>query len=215
MAVTADQDGAEPAFSADIRAASMNAHRDAQSSAFVRDLLAGKSDLAEYTRLVAQHYFVYRELERAAEAMQHDPIAGRFVSRDLSRVLALESDLRHLLGPDWARRITETAETAAYGERIKEVCWTWPGGFVAHHYVRYMGDLSGGQHIGEVIRRTYNFNGSGARFYTFDEISEPTAFKDSYREKLDQAPWNEGERQRIIDEVLLAYSLNTRLLQAL
>lgn len=215
MAATTEQAAAQTAFSADIRAASMSAHRDAQSSAFVRDLLAGKSDLKAYAQLVAQHYFVYRELELAGDAMASDPIAGTFISADLRRTPALEADLAHLLGAEWAHKITPTSETTVYCDRIKEVCLTWPGGFVAHHYVRYMGDLSGGQHIGEIIRRTYNLNGNGAKFYTFDGIADPTAFKDSYREKLDRTAWDADERRRVIAEVLLAYELNTRLLQGL
>ena len=214
-ATTEEQASAPSAFSADIRAASMAAHRDAQSSAFVRDLLAGRSDLNAYARLVAQHYLVYRELELAADAMAADPVAGAFISAALRRTPALEADLGHLLGSDWVSMVTPTRETTAYCDRINEVCLTWPGGFVAHHYVRYMGDLSGGQHIGEIVRRTYNFNGSGAKFYSFDGIADPTVFKDEYRARLDAAPWDAGERKRIIDEILLAYELNTRLLQGL
>ncbi len=215
MAATTEQAAAHTAFSADIRAASMTAHRDAQSSAFVRDLLAGKSALEAYARLVAQHYFVYRELEHAGDAMASDPVAGTFISADLRRTPALEADLAYLLGAQWANKITPTSATTVYCDRIREACLTRAGGFVAHHYVRYMGDLSGGQHIGEIIRRTYNFNGNGAKFYTFDGIADATAFKDQYRARLDAAPWDAEERRRIIDEVLLAYELNTRLLQGL
>lgn len=215
MAATTGHASAASAFSADIRAASVSAHSHAQSSAFVRDLLAGKADLAAYARLVAQHYFVYRDLEQAGDVMTTDPVAGAFISPDLRRTPELEADLEHLLGSGWANMIVATNETAAYCDRIKEVCDRWPGGFVAHHYVRYMGDLSGGQHIGEIVRRTYNLNGSGARFYTFDRITDPTAFKDKYRARLDAAPWDANEREQIIDEILRAYELNTRLLQGL
>ena len=46
---------------------------------------------------------------------------------------------------------------------------------------------------------------------SLDEIADPAAFKDVYREQLDAAPWDATEAERVIDEVLLAYQLNTDL----
>ena len=43
------------------------------------------------------------------------------------------------------------------------------------------------------------------------DIADPGAFKDVYREQLDAAPWDAEERERVIDEVLLAYRFNTEL----
>ena len=51
----------------------------------------------------------------------------------------------------------------------------------------------------------------GIGFYLFAEIADPAAFKDVYREQLDAAPWDPAESERVIDEVLYAYQLNTDL----
>ncbi|WP_193307728.1 biliverdin-producing heme oxygenase, partial [Mycobacterium tuberculosis] len=112
---------------------------------------------------------------------------------------------------EWRDRIAPLPTTQRYVDRIRQVGATWAGGFVAHHYTRYLGDLSGGIFIGRVMARRFGFETNGIGFYLFDDIADPSAFKDVYREQLDAAPWDEAERERVIDEVLLAYRFNTEL----
>ena len=80
----------------------------------------------------------------------------------------------------------------AHAERIRELARTWPGGFIAHHYIRYLGDLSGGRALGSKARKLYQLDDDGVRFYRFDDIASPTEFKDGYRRLLDAAPWSAG-----------------------
>jgi heme oxygenase len=54
----------------------------------------------------------------------------------------------------------------------------------------------------------------GVQFYRFDEIDDLAGFKDDYRDLLDAAPWDLDEERCIIDEILLAYQLNTDVLEA-
>jgi heme oxygenase len=96
-------------------------------------------------------------------------------------------------------------------QRIAEVAANWGGAFVAHHYTRYLGDLSGGQFIRTLMQRQFGFTDDGVSFYTFDEIADPKEFKENYRAALDNAPWTESEKTRVLDEVLTAYQLNTDL----
>ena len=87
----------------------------------------------------------------------------------------------------------------------------WPGGFIAHHYTRYLGDLSGGQIIRTLLQRQYGFETNGVGFYLFADIAKPKLFKDTYRSQLDAVEWTEDERERVIDEVGLAFRFNTEL----
>src|ERR1700742_4490548 len=173
MPVVQGETRSELSFSERIKAASWTAHRHAEESTFVHALLAGELSRADYARMVAQHYFVYDALEAGALVMAEDAIAGTFVHPALARVPALAPDLAFLVGPDWRAEITPTAATAEYCARLREIVTTWPGGFVAHHYVRYMGDLSGGQVIRRVVQRTYALeDNEGAAFYVFDDIED-------------------------------------------
>ncbi len=202
-------------FSVALRERSTSAHSASETSGFMSDLMKGEGTRDDYVALVAQHWFIYDALERAAERMRTDPVASVFITDRLTRLPALEADLAFLIGPDWRERITPLPTTRRYADRIAAVGATWPGGFVAHHYTRYLGDLSGGQFIGKIMSRQFGFETNGIGFYVFDDIADPRAFKDVYREQLDAAPWDEGEKHRVIDEVLLAYRFNTELFEDL
>jgi heme oxygenase len=150
--------------------------------------------------------------------MAADPVAGGFVQDDVVRLPALERDLVAVLGPDWAAR-SEAAlvpATVAYCDRLREVGAGWPGGWVGHQYVRYLGDLSGGLYLRRAIERVYGIDAAtGTAFYDFPKVPDPAAWKDAYRHRLDVAPWGEEERERIIEEILDAYRWNTELLEQL
>lgn len=202
-------------FSAALRERSSGSHSRSEHAGFMADLLRGQGSREDYIALVAQHYFIYDALEAAGERMRHDPVASVFLSDGLTRLPALEADLGFLLGGDWREQISPLPSTRRYVERIRQVSATWAGGFVAHHYTRYLGDLSGGVFIGRVMARRFGFETNGIGFYLFDSIADPAAFRDVYREQLDTAPWDEAERERVIDEVLLAYRFNTELFEDL
>jgi len=203
-------------FSAALKAATWQDHQHAESSPFMDALMAGSVGRNGYARLLGQQLHAYRIIEAAAEAMADDPVAGPFVFSELSRCASIEADLAALLGDGWEDHIPATRATADYCARLSEVATTWPGGFVAHHYTRYLGDLSGGQFIGRVVRRTLGIDeSSGAAFFTFSGIPDAGAFTARYRDRLDAAPWDAEERALVIDEIRLAYRLNTDLLSSL
>src|SRR5262245_15451635 len=135
-------------LAARLREATRADHAAAQSTAYLDALLGGRLGRAGYAALTAQLYFVYETLEEAAARMRADPVAGGFILDELTRLPALAADLNHLLGPDWPARIEAAPATAEYRARLRDVAFTWPAGFVAHHYTRYLGDLSGGQIMG-------------------------------------------------------------------
>lgn len=199
---------AEPStdsFSTVLRERTAPDHGAAEHSPLMAELVAGTLDRALLGEMLAQHLLVYRALEATGERLADDPVVAPFLLPGLARTAVLEDDVRRVCGPDALEHIVARPATAAYVSRLEEVA-TWPGGFVAHHYTRYLGDLSGGQFIGRVVARAYPDLGIG--FYTFDDIESPKAVKDAYRRLLDEAPWTPEERDRIVDEVRLAYSLN-------
>ncbi|GGR94307.1 biliverdin-producing heme oxygenase [Streptomyces nojiriensis] len=198
------------AFSTVIRVASHEQHTEAETSTFMSDLLGGRLGVEAYTRYTEQLWFVYRALEEAAESLKDDPVAGPFIQPELMRVAEIERDLAHLVGPDWRESVVALPATRAYADRVAECAAQWPGGYVAHHYTRYLGDLSGGQIIRDKAERTWGFErkGDGVRFYVFADISNPAAFKRTYRELLDAIAADDLEKQRIIDECKRAFDFN-------
>lgn len=196
-------------FASQLRDATWGDHRDTQGGGFVGALMHGTLPREAYADLAAQQWFVYSALEAAAEAHRDDPVAGRFVRDELVRRPSIEVDLAALWGDRWRDAVAPIPATERYVERLQERAATDPRAFVAHHYTRYLGDLSGGVHIGRAIDRSYGFaGGPGVRFYAFDRIDDPDAFKDGYRADLDGARWDDEDRSSVVAEVKVAYRLN-------
>ncbi|MEE4425232.1 heme oxygenase (biliverdin-producing) [Streptomyces bugieae] len=204
-------------FSTVIRTASHAQHTEAENSSFMSDLLGGRLGVTAYRRYTEQLWFVYRALEDATEALAGDPVAGPFLRPELARTPELERDLAHLGGPSWHEGLQPLPATAAYAARVTECAHNWPAGYVAHHYTRYLGDLSGGQIIRGTAEKTWGFarKGDGVRFYVFEDIANPAAFKRSYRALLDALPVDEVEKQRVIEECRRAFRLNSAVFHAL
>jgi heme oxygenase len=205
MSVTTDLD-TRP-FSATLRASTRVLHDRANHSDYMNALLGGELSLAGYTRLAVQYYFIYQAIERASDRMAVDSVGGEFVFDELRRLPALETDLAHLVGPDWRTEIRPLASTEAYAARVGEAA-SWAGGYVAHHYTRYLGDIAGGQVIRRLLEKKFGLDQAGTMFYHFDEIGSAPAFRDRYRAELDAAPWTEDERAEVIDETLVAFECN-------
>ncbi len=199
-------------FSQALRERTWSDHGDSEGAEFMNDLMTGKGTREDYIALVAQHYFIYEALECAAAAFESDATATPFLAPQLTRLPALRADLEFLLGTHWHDQIVPLATTARYVARILEVAdQGWVGGFIAHHYTRYLGDLSGGQVIRRLMQRQFGFETNGVGFYLFDQIANPREFKETYRDQLDAVDWDVAERERVIAEVLAAYRFNTEL----
>jgi heme oxygenase len=210
-ATTARSTAAENRFSARIRLATTASHRDAESAGLMASLQGGDPDRRLYVHYLAQLHVVYHALESDLDEVADDPIVGPFLRPELFRSDALAADLTYLVGADWTERFVVTPATAAYADRLRTVRAAWPAGFLAHHYTRYLGDLSGGLIIGRAVAAWLATPGAaGHSFFVFADIGDPSAFKAWYRDRLDLAAgkWDDAEQRRIIDEVRSAYQHN-------
>jgi heme oxygenase len=199
-------------FSQALRERTWSNHGDSEGATFMHDLMTGKGTREDYIALVAQHYFIYEALEAAAARFVDDTTAAPFITTQLTRLPAIEADLAFLIGEQWRDEISPLPTTVRYVERINEIAdERWAGGFIAHHYTRYLGDLSGGQAIRKLMQRQFGFETNGVGFYLFDQIADPKSFKETYRDQLDAVTWDAAERERVIDEVVAAYRFNTEL----
>ena len=195
-----------------LRSGTRSDHDAAQGSGFLDALAAGTLPRQAYADLAAQHWFIYETLEQAAEAMATDPVAGDFVFPELTRLPALSHDLATLLGP--APQLSALPATQEYRARLRAVAFDQPWGFIAHHYTRYLGDLSGGQYLGPAIAKAYGLNGAGHRFFVFEGVSPP-AFRTGYRDLLDRLAFSPADEQNFLAEVAEAYRLNIAVLREL
>lgn len=195
-------------FARRVREESVADHRDAERSEFMSAVFSGDVTGVEYAALVVQLQAVYAALDEAAARHRDDPIVGAFFDPALERGAAIHADLA-ALPPTSVPLMKPTVE---YVARIREVSVEWPGAVVAHHYTRYLGDLSGGQAIAAKLQANLGLTPTtGLALYQFPGIGPAPKFKEKYRELLDTADWNESQRSEFIAEVKRAYDLNTKM----
>jgi len=149
-------------------------------------------------------------MESEMERLKDDPYVGPMRLNGLARHDALVADCKYFWGDDWKERIYPTEATQQYVNRIKEVAHENPKLLIAHHYTRYMGDLSGGVILGGIAKNALDLKDEGLAFYEFPEINDKKMFKDSYRRVLDTMikPVDQADVNAIVVEANYAFRLN-------
>lgn len=196
-------------LSAAMRQDSTDQHDAAEQSPFVTELLSGRVNAQGYVDYLLRLRAIYAALETAVREHRDDPLVAAVYDPALERLGAIDADLEH-----WAPgadRDVDSPAVRAYCARFADS--PWGGALVAHHYTRYLGDLSGGQAIGRILGRSFELDGDGLAFYDFP--MRPKPYKDAYRARLDGLDLDGDQIDRVVDEVKLAFNLNQRVFDEL
>lgn len=207
-----DSEAAPQGRAAALRAATAPQHRDAESRGFIVRLMAGELSIDHYTAYLAQYAYVYRALEHRPQA-PGDP--ALLHEGSLARFGAIVSDLENLGAADWEESHPPLHATTEYVARLMSIDPLDVPRYLAHHYTRYLGDLSGGQAIAALVARHYGAVESQLSFYRFEQVDSPVTFKRSYREALDALDFDSAQDSALIDEAKLAFELNAAIFDAL
>ena len=199
-----------------LREGTKKAHTMAENVGFVRCFLRGVVEKKSYRKLVANFYYIYSAMEEELEKHKDHPVVSKIYFPVLHRKATLEEDLAFYYGNNWKEQISLSKAGKKYVERIREISANQPELLVGHSYTRYLGDLSGGQILKTISQRAMNLNGSdGVAFYEFPTIKDEKAFKNKYRESLNEAPVDEAMANAIVEEANDAFGLNMELFQEL
>tara|TARA_E500000305_G_scaffold867_1_gene886 strand:+ start:370 stop:1038 length:669 start_codon:yes stop_codon:yes gene_type:complete len=185
-------------------------HSAAENTKFVSSYLKGVVSKDNYKQLLTNFYYVYRAMEEEIEKLDDFPLHDKL----LDRTDKLAQDLRYYYGVMWRDLIIPSQATANYVKRIQVIGKQTPYLLVAHHYTRYMGDLSGGQILSNITQKSLNLTTEGLKFYEFD-IPNMKEYKDKYRQTLDSLPMSEVQIDMLIDEANYAFKLNMLLFDEL
>lgn len=189
-------------------------HTEAERSGIMRKLLTRTLDLGTYVALLRNLLPVYQALEEEMERHKNDPVVAPFYHPGLARCAALEADLATLGGAEW-RSLPVLPEAEAYVEQIQAASKQDPALLVAHAYVRYLGDLSGGQILKRIVAETFKLSGTGVEFYEFPDLGDADAYKHRYRGSLDALSPAPDRADAIVKEAIGAFDSNTRLFAGL
>ncbi len=197
-----------------LRDATGAAHSAAERTAFVKHLFKGTLPRDGYVGLIRALHPVYVALEAAMGAHKDDAVVGMVYDPALNRAASLEQDLEFFAGKDW-RSIPVVKAASDYADHITTLETSMPRGLVAHAYVRYLGDLSGGQMMGRSVAKTYEAGEAGTNFYSFKGVSDVNARKNSYRAALTALPLTPKEQDGVVQEAIAGFDFAKRMFEDL
>ena len=195
-----------------LREGTQHSHTAAENTAFMKCFLKGIVEQEPFRKLLANLYLVYGALEAELERHRNHPAIAPIIFPELNRTANLEQDLAFYYGDNWREQIAPLPAGKIYVDRIHTVASTAPILLIAHAYTRYMGDLSGGQALKNIVRSALKLPADqGTALHEFEQlptVEAKRAFKENYREALNSLPLDEAAIQRIVDEANYAFHLN-------
>ena len=194
-------------LSARLREDTKDVHRAAERSGIMRGLLRGELSRDAYIALLTNLRAVYVGLEGALGKHASDPLIAPFHFAEIFRTSSLDADLRALGGD--VSCVTPAGE--AYAAHVANAS---PLQLIAHAYVRYLGDLSGGQILKRVIGKALG-SSDGLSFYDFPGIADLDAYKNDFRAKLDGLSLTDADVQRVVDEARSGFEMNMRVFDSI
>lgn len=194
-----------------LRVETRDLHTEVERAGVMADLLRGRIEHAAYCALLRNLHAIYAALEGALAACRADPVLAHWQAPALRREAALAADLETLQGGDWRAAIAVAPAAAEYAQRLQALAAAGSRALVAHAYVRYLGDLAGGQVLQRLVAG--RFGAAGTRFYDFG--GEALGLRDALRAALAaQAPAPE-EAELIIAEACWAFRQHRLLFEQL
>jgi len=198
-------------FSAYLRDHVMPIHKQVEGHPVMKDVNQRKLTLNQYLWFLSQLAYLYETLESEYEMRQaksdflrpfHDP-------QVLNRSEAVEHDLVELAGPAWREHYPPLKATREYMKSLKEgddeTLWS-------SHYVRYLGDLMGGQILRRRLKKVLGFTDrTGINFYIFDNVDSPVRYCKAYKAKMDQLGLPEEKRIKLAALAVEAFKWNEKM----
>ena len=199
-----------------LRDATRTLHTEVERAGVMRLLLRGQLEREGYCRLLRNLHAVYAALE--AGLSQHESNPGLAVLRcqPLFRSDALRDDLNFLHGADWAEAIPATKAATLYAQHLKALAAHAPLMLGAHAYVRYLGDLSGGQMLTRIVAKSLGLQPDrGVHFYNFGSAQDVARLAQEFRSGLDLMADDEANAQALVDEACAAFTRHRMLFEEL
>ena len=196
-----------------IKAASADDHRATEGRGFITRLMSGELELADYTRYLAQFAHVYEALESRPDEPGDAERGPSVFDQRLRRLASIDADLGALDAADWRSRWAMLPATADYARHLRELINSphpldRTARYLAHHYSRYLGDLSGGQAIAMLVARHYGATPEQLSFYDFSELGSVVHAKREYKERMNALELDRAAVDALTAEVLRAFRFN-------
>ena len=187
------------------------AHHQAEGMHFSRALLEGRAEPQQLAALVRALVPAYALLEQEAPALAMALGGVEIPWGPLARSAALRHDVA-VFGALPPSPVSVAA--GVWLEHLQEISRQAPHRLMAHVYVRYGGDLSGGQQLGLQANAILAAHGLPAlNFWTFEQPIEQ--LKRGLHDGFEALDLSEHEEAELLEEAERAFQLTQRLLAEL
>lgn len=188
-------------LTAALKQATWALHRQAERQPFMHALLSGKLPTPLYTEYLKQLLPVYQAIKTCAEKLN---CANMLLLADIDRVPPLQHDLQQLGAEPTHTLSNHYAESICQIQQVDLL--------IAHYYVRYLGDLHGGQIIAKILHQKYQLPKSTLHFYTFPGNTQ--TWIANVRSAINTHTPNLKQTD-IMDEAKLAFQQNIDLMKSI
>ena len=198
-----------------LKESSKQQHEQAESSKFIVELMRGQLNLDSYKRYLTNLAWLYLKLESKVQEGEAVATSEQLWDQRLNRLESISKDLGALGVENWRETTEPSKAMRSYIEHIRCLDGKSDHKLIAHHYTRYLGDLSGGQAISALVSRHYGATPEQLNFYKFTEIGDLVRFKEHYRKVLDGLQFSKKQIDELVQEVQLAFEFNQKVFEDL
>ena len=204
-------------LAARLRSETSTLHREVESSVFMQRFLGSRLDLRGYCLLMRNLEPIYLELEQGLHQHAGEKALAPVYMPEVFRTPSLRQDLQALHGSTWPQDFEVLPSTVAYAARLRTISASAPALLSAHAYVRYLGDLSGGQMLRDIVVSSLQLpaQDAGTAFYEFGPPSDVARLARALRAGLDQVASDEAAEAAIVAEAIWAFEMHGRLFDEL
>ncbi len=205
----------QPPLTASLREATRALHIEVERAGVMRLLLRGQLGRADYCALLRNLHAIYDALEAGIQTSRNHAGLARLGCTPMFRSAALANDLTLLHGANWAAELTLVPAAVAYAQHLA-MHGSNPMLLAAHAYVRYLGDLSGGQMLARVVAKSLLLApGEGVRFYDMGSVDDVARLASEFRAGLNLLVDTEASAQKVVDEACAAFVRHRELFEQL
>ncbi len=196
-------------FTEELKKQTEQNHSDAEQTEFMQTLFRGNLPIDSYVKYLTILMYVYDTLEITVRDNLDDDLISMFFDEKLERSWRISADLGNL-----KKVITFNSKlTDHVNEYMIMIGNASPVELLAHHYIRYLGDISGGQILKRILQQSYGLSEAQMSFYGFDlDIKQ---YRDNYKAKLNSFIKSANDQQLFINTVNDVYKITTKILNAI
>lgn len=189
-----------------------SAHEQVESMDFVVSLRNQKLSQTDYVQYLTDLILVYSALEECLRTNLGITAIQTLYDDRLCRTKKLEKDIQSFQ----EEKLIPSKAAQDYAKHLKELSTQSPLLLLAHSYVRYLGDLSGGRMMKKFVEQL--FPGEHTHFYNFDEALGENAigtkfveYKNGWKQKLDSLSLTDEEKRDLIEEAKKGFEYTGRI----